>query len=989
MSNTNKLIVVFVVIFLFWGLRTSSSEAGASPAVALVGSGADRPVNQDRPNARPVPPGHDPEAKEETLTTPELIERAFSQGEISAEERLLYQAYAIYEYSSLPARYRSQAPWWGTSLVIEVNQQAAKIETDPQLSVSNQVRAELDRLLAPEDATVCDQEDGPNNTNSANFHVNYGVIGGGLTITDYTTALETSFSTEVTSYGWAMPPLCTGGTCADNPWDRYPVQIAGLGGGLLGYVLYPGGSYTGLIGDNPNTVATETDAHATCMVLNDDYGVFPAGALNVTAAHEFSHAIQFGTGDPGAEEDPMWYESTSNYIEDDIFDAVNINYYDLYPVFTSCLGEYSGNEYGNWLFFRYAAEHTGGTNVAGGGEDVVQNYWGNVSLGQEGLGAYDNALSSKGANLDDIYHQYAIASRFMKSCPAASPYCYEEADGYVADQGSEPASQGSIPTLSGSYYGSLQNHYALNWVDLPATGVYSVTLQNYSSSGLLRGSIVADMGSDLQVTPLPALVGGMDYSILTNYTPPVGATRVIAVITNQQKQFDNPSYCASSSYGVHVNQTDVPPGGTAVRLPLILKSPVSGRVTDHGAPAPMEQVELRYYDGYSWWTYATETTDENGYYMFNNVPTLDVDQEYYVRWENLANDPNRLWAWYCNSVTSTSPPSTNTCNFDLKGIPLGLPNDGATVNLPSTFTWTARGFSDDSYEFILYDNYGDATYWTYPPLGNVSSYTLNFRPAGFVPGVAYNWYMSVYTPYGWGDGWSEAYSTKDVIFSGASPGPRVTGRVTSYGGSASGVRVYLRYWDGYDWWTHAVATTNSTGYYTFNSFPQLDYGQVAYVRWDNSADNASLLYRWWCYQISIDSYSREYTCNFDLKNIPLVSPADYATVSLPTTFRWTSRGFSGESYELDLYDPTYGDPYFYTPLLGNVNSYQLTSLPEGFLPGWLYVWDVTTYTDYDGYGLSYDDWHVTFTGSSLKPILSSAHHPRGTIMEDPLPLIGR
>lgn len=84
-------------------------------------------------------------------------------------------------------------------------------------------------------ATVCDKQDGNNSTDSANFHLNYATISGGLTIADYATSMETTFGIEVTSYGWAKPPLCAGGgTCSgnSNPWGRYPIQVATIGSGL-------------------------------------------------------------------------------------------------------------------------------------------------------------------------------------------------------------------------------------------------------------------------------------------------------------------------------------------------------------------------------------------------------------------------------------------------------------------------------------------------------------------------------------------------------------------------------------------------------------------------------------------------------------------------------------------------------------------------------------------------------------------------------------
>jgi hypothetical protein len=964
----SKYLTFFVLVVLLGGILGADSQAaGASqpgdPGSAIQGAPRDQ-IDPERP-LRPAR-GRDPETVEAKLSTPELIDKAFEQGEISADERVLYLAYAVYEYASLPAQFRSLVPWWGTKVVAEVYQAAGLAGSQPSIPLSASVQAELERLLTPQDATVCDQEDGPNNVNTTDFHVNYDTIGGGLAITDYTAALTTTLNTQVTSYGWAKPPQCTGSTCTDNPWDRYPVQIATLIPGLYGYVSRVGGSYTGFIGDNPNTGASETAAYASCMVLNRDYSIFPLGALpslQATAAHEFVHSIQLGVGDPGVPEDDMFYESTAAYMEDEVYDSVDDNYQFLYPSFTSCLGEYGGNVYSNWLFFRYAAEHTGGTNVAGGGEDVAQNYWGNVSLGQVGLGAYDNALGSKGANLNDIYHDYAIASRFMKACSTGEPYCYEEAAGYVSSEGGTPSNQGNILGTPGSYNGNLQNHYATNWVGLPVSGVYTVTLQNNSPSGILNGSIVADTPSGLQVTDLPGLVSGMGYTNLYNYAPPAGATNVVAVITNQQKTSDNPSSCTLANYTLGLDQVPVTPTGIPSYLPIVLKNEptLSGFVTDGGIPVPDEAVFLRYYDGFAWNTIDSVFTNANGYYAFTDLPELGADQAYYVRWDNLFDNPYRLWTWRCNEIDSTSPPEDNSCSFDLKDIPLGSPASGSTVTLPRTFSWTPRGIGGDSYELILFAPPADPPIFeTYPPLGYVGSYNLTFRPAGFDINTLYGWTAGVYT----NEGWGEANFYKEVTFSSLSPGPRITGQVTQNGAAVAGTPVYLRYWDGISpvWVTFATAYTNPSGGYTFSSAPLLTTGQYVYVRWDNGTSNPSRLYGWWCYQISDVSYLREYTCNFDLMNISLVSPPSGWSVPLPNTFTWSPRGFSSDKYEFDLYHST-GSPYFYSPLLGTAGGYTLTALPPGFGTWTEYRWDVWVYTDYDGYGSSYYYRNVTFTGS--------------------------
>lgn len=107
--------------------------------------------------------------------------------------------------------------------------------------------------------------------------------------------------------------------------------------------------------------------------------------------------------------------------------------------------------------------------------------------------------------------------------------------------------------------------------------------------------------------------------------------------------------------------------------------------------------------------------------------------------------------------------------------------------------------------------------------------------------------------------------------------------------------------------------------------------------------------------------------NFDLANITLVSPANGATVSVPRTFQWTPRpATASDTYEFDMYDPTDGNPYFYTaPPLGYVSSYTLNGLSPGFNVGDLYAWEIWVYSPDGGFGISYETRAVHFSNSGL------------------------
>lgn len=79
------------------------------------------------------------------FSTLQLIDQAYSKGEITAEYRLLYMAYALYEYESLPIRFRGNAGWRGTSTVMELH----KVISTPSVlcSMSPFVRSEFQRLF--------------------------------------------------------------------------------------------------------------------------------------------------------------------------------------------------------------------------------------------------------------------------------------------------------------------------------------------------------------------------------------------------------------------------------------------------------------------------------------------------------------------------------------------------------------------------------------------------------------------------------------------------------------------------------------------------------------------------------------------------------------------------------------------------------------------------------------------------------------------------
>ncbi|MCW5852606.1 MAG: hypothetical protein KIT87_21215 [Anaerolineae bacterium] len=504
------------------------------------------------------------------LATPDLIEQAYRRGAISAEERLLYLAYAVYDYAALPPQFHSRVGWYGTATVREI-QAVLKAQAEGRTAkFTPPLQAELERVTQG-GGTICDKPDGPTTRDSAHFRLNYIGVQGGLTIDQYVAALEATYQVEITNYGWPKPPFNTA-----NTFGKYPVQVADLSGpagdlGLYGYVTADGGSYSGFIGDNPNTSAEETVAFATCMVVNQNIPSFTNGdvplavkALNNTMAHEYVHAIQFGGGDPDPEENAMWTESSASYAEDEVDPTGHDNYQYLWPSFSACLVQYpSDYKYANWPMFRYAAERQGGLNRAGGGEEVYQAFLANVAAGQRAIPAYDNALRTKGTTFNDTYHAFAIAIRFTKQCPTASPYCFSDGDAIATRLQDTPiANQGELEGPGVSYTGVISDNFAINYIGLPTTGAYSVEVANTAENGELRVSVAADTGAGLRVVPLAGTAGPGATARLAAFVPPAGAQRVVAVITNQGSA--SPDNCVTTDYRLSLGEASgtPPPSGT-------------------------------------------------------------------------------------------------------------------------------------------------------------------------------------------------------------------------------------------------------------------------------------------------------------------------------------------------------------------------------------------------------------------------------------------
>jgi hypothetical protein len=164
------------------------------------------------------------------------------------------------------------------------------------------------------------------------------------------------------------------------------------------------------------------DSWAYC-VLDNDYrrGQFPAQTpeenLQVTAAHEYFHAVQFAYD---AFEDSWFMEATATWAEDEIYDEVddNLQYLRRGPLRRPRVPldkfEAGGtHQYGVWIFFRYLTERfPNGVGMP----SLIRQMWQRADGSAGGRDMYSlqavrATLAARGESFARQFARFAVANR--------------------------------------------------------------------------------------------------------------------------------------------------------------------------------------------------------------------------------------------------------------------------------------------------------------------------------------------------------------------------------------------------------------------------------------------------------------------------------------------------------------------------------------------------------------------------------------------------
>lgn len=231
-----------------------------------------------------------------------------------------------------------------------------------------------------------------NDNNAPDFIENFGVY------------FEDTYTEEVTNRGYNTFPndsaLLDDSKNRNPDGNKYDVFVYSIGDGLYGTTNpeeYPKStSYSYIDVNNSYDWAP----------YNDDPDEIAKGAMKVTAAHEFFHAIQF-TYD--TKEDSWWMEATSTYMEDEVYPDTNDLHNYMPSWFEQCdvgLKKTDGShEYGSFIFATRLSEVFG--------DDIIRQIWVEM-MGAAGLTAISNALDQNGSSLAKEFHDFTQANFFLK-----------------------------------------------------------------------------------------------------------------------------------------------------------------------------------------------------------------------------------------------------------------------------------------------------------------------------------------------------------------------------------------------------------------------------------------------------------------------------------------------------------------------------------------------------------------------------------------------
>ena len=378
---------------------------------------------------------------------------------------------------------------------------------------------------------------------------------------DYVEQMAGVFENVWTQYqnrNYTMPPL--DGTAGGN--FLYDVYISNLRKGLYGSV-----SADFSIGDNPQSPAiTEINAWTSFMNMNNNYSSLGTNnteldVIKITAAHEFFHAIQFGTAVTSTN---FFMEATAAWSEDEIYPDINDNLQYLTSTFNtpdialnlnsisdSSLPDinnqtspYYEHWYGSWIFFRYLTDYTD--------SDIIRLIL-NGTINNYEIPVIDNVLiSNYNIGFNDFFKYYLTSLDVLSSNSSYSPYTYTKAGVYINHLSKYPYDCGGVCYENTfDFRGNQLIHSSLTTISTTAT---------FGNGTLMRlGADYFDISSNqnFKVRCLPTESGSPIQTMLLKYNLANGTVeRIEGKLVNGFMEISVGDYQNYDSYTLIVYRPD-------------------------------------------------------------------------------------------------------------------------------------------------------------------------------------------------------------------------------------------------------------------------------------------------------------------------------------------------------------------------------------------------------------------------------------------------
>ena len=302
-------------------------------------------------------------------------------------------------------------------------------------------------------------------------------------------AFDRAWSAEIDGLGYASPPsdVLDGGSSA------YDVYVIHQAAGMFGETIR----------DNTPVSTTPNEKSVTWVLIDNDFaGLRTPGiaGLQVTAAHEFFHAIQVGSYGLWTETEFYWYELTAAWMEDVVFGEVNDYVYDVRDFFTSfrttgftALNSfwpgYERSVFAHFLSRRFDTS-------------VIKRIWEYIGS-QRTIPALRSALAERGVTLEQALGEFAVWNFFTGDRADTVRY-YAEGHLYPRQTPLTMATaMGATTTLSYLFSPLSQGHLVFATAGDTLVGILARTDE---ASGEQQGSIVLSMNDPR--LPRQEIVGG-------------------------------------------------------------------------------------------------------------------------------------------------------------------------------------------------------------------------------------------------------------------------------------------------------------------------------------------------------------------------------------------------------------------------------------------------------------------------------------------------